>query len=142
MPVIGADAAASVEARWAPAGRMAHNDASSAERPASERNMSGGCVSGASAGVSHQVDVNGRPTLTDLFGVTPMRKPSVFPQRRIVQIALVVAALAACDSKQASESAATGSAQGRAMPAIGSVGDGAATSDFSARDEAHAEKLQ
>ena len=71
-----------------------------------------------------------------------MRKPSVFPQRRIVQTTLLVAALAACDSKQASDSAAIGSAQGRAMPAIGSVGDGAATSDFSARDEAHAEKLQ
>src|SRR5215204_5564822 len=119
---------------------MAHNDASSAARPASERNMSKGCVSGAPAGVSHQVDVNGRSTLTDLSGVAPMRKPSVFPQRRIVQTALVLVALSACDSKEVGTSASMVSTDS-ARPVVGSVGGGAATSDFSARDEAHAEKL-
>jgi hypothetical protein len=64
----------------------------------------------------------------------------VFPQRRIVQTALIIAALAACDSKAASNSTSVASADS-GRPMIGSVGGGAATSDLSARDEAHAEKL-
>ena len=69
-----------------------------------------------------------------------MRKPSVFPQRRIVQTALVLVALSACDSKEVGTSASMASTDS-ARPVVGSVGGGAATSGFAARDEAHAEKL-
>jgi hypothetical protein len=69
-----------------------------------------------------------------------MRKPSVFAQRRIVLTALVLVALSACDSKPAGNSASVASTDS-GRPVIGSVGGGAATSDFSGRDEAHAEKL-
>ena len=68
-----------------------------------------------------------------------MRKPSVFPQRRIVLTALVLVALSACDSKEAGNTASVAPADGRLV--MGSVGGGAANSGFAARDEAHAEKL-
>ena len=69
-----------------------------------------------------------------------MRKPSVFLHSRMVQTVLVVAALSACDSRQATDSSVATS-DGQSRPMIGSVGGGATTGDLAARDEARAEKL-
>jgi hypothetical protein len=57
----------------------------------------------------------------------------------MIQTVLAALALSACNSKQAADSTALGDGQSR--PTVGSVGGGAVSADFSARDEAHAEKL-
>ena len=76
-----------------------------------------------------------------------MRKPSVFLHSRIVQTMLVVAVLSACGSEKAGNSPVatdsvamtTGDGGGRAI--VGSMGTVPVSADFSARDEAQAQKL-
>ena len=64
-----------------------------------------------------------------------MRKSSALSPSRIVQAALVVLAISACDSER--------SAQSAAVTPASAVGDGAAASvgGFTGRDEAQSQKL-
>jgi len=64
-----------------------------------------------------------------------MRKPSALPPSRIVQAALIILAISACDSDK--------SAQSTAATSAGAAGDGAAASlgSFSGRDEMQSQKL-